>query len=96
MSDYQRARQDGAYLHIDADMERLLLLAATFSDDPSFADEGDEGVLAVYRVFPDALLADILDALAAAGIDVDAVLRRVADEHELVLPRLRIATPDTP
>ncbi len=89
--DYRRARQDGAYLHIDAYQDRVLLLGDDFDDDPSTADEGDEGVIEVYYLDANALLTSILDALAGAGVDVDATLRCADDETVPLLPPLRIA-----
>ena len=89
--DYRRARQDGAYLHIDTYDDRVLLLGADFDGDPSTAEEGDEGVIEVYHLEPNALLTGILDVIADAGVDVDAMLRCADDETVPLLPPLRIA-----
>lgn len=92
--DYQRARQDGAYLHIDAFQDRVLLLGADFDGDPSTAEEGDEGVIEVYELDPNALLTGICDILADAGIDIDDLLTRAQNDVIQLLPKLRIADED--
>lgn len=89
--DYRRARQDGAYLFIDDFNDRVLLLGADYDGDPSTAEEGDEGVIEVYHLEPNALLTGILDVIADAGVDVDAMLRCADDETVPLLPPLRIA-----
>lgn len=90
--DYQRARQDGAYLHLDAFQDRILLLGADFDGDPSTAEEGDDGVIAVYWLDPNALLTEICDILADAGVDVNAMLRCADDETVPLLPALSLVT----
>lgn len=90
MPDYQRARQDGAYLHLDAFQDRILLLGADFDGDPSTAEEGDDGVIAVYWLDPNALLRRICDILADAGVDVNAMLRCADDDMASLMPALRL------
>lgn len=93
--DYRRARQDGAYLFIDDFNDRVLLLGADYDGDPSTAEEGDEGVIEVYHLEPNALLTGILDALADAGVNVDWLLNRANSDDPYQLPKLRIAKEDS-
>lgn len=87
--DYLLARVDGAHLYIDTFSERIVLLAEDYDGDPGDADEGDDGVVAIYSLDPDALLMAVLDELAQAGVNVDAMLRRTGDGSGPLLPGLR-------
>lgn len=76
--DYLAERQNGATLLFDSHNDRLLFVGPDFDGDLTYAEDDDEGVLAVYPLVAETLLEQVLDELAGAGVDVDALLRRIA------------------
>jgi hypothetical protein len=89
--DYLSACQDGAQLHLDIEGGRLVLTVEGYMGDIASADEGDDGVLAVYEADPGWLLERLLIELAEAGTGVDAMLRRFEDD-----PVARLLPPTQP
>ena len=80
--DYVAARESGAAIVLDMNWERVLLtVPADHCGDPSTAEMGDDGVLAIYDVNPEDLLMSLLDALSGVGFDIDHFLRRKANEQ---------------
>lgn len=90
-TDYRTERANGAHPFADMFNERIVLLAEDYDGDPGQAEEGDDGVIAVYPLDPDALLRGLLDELSMAGVDVDNMLRRFgADSMSELLAGFKI------